>query len=56
MKRLFLRLWREEDGQDLVEYGLLLVLVAMASIASLKLLENGIKTVFSTSATNLTHS
>ena len=28
------RLWAEEDGQDLIEYALLVVLVALASMAS----------------------
>ena len=32
-------MWREEDGQDLVEYSLLLGFVAVASVATL----NGVK-------------
>jgi Flp pilus assembly pilin Flp len=28
------RLWREDDGQDLVEYSLLVVLVALGTIAA----------------------
>jgi Flp pilus assembly pilin Flp len=30
---LLLRLWREQDGQDLTEYALLLMLVALGAIA-----------------------
>jgi Flp pilus assembly pilin Flp len=47
------RLWCEEEGQDLTEYTLLLVLVALAAITSMKTLANAVKTVFSTAATNL---
>ena len=45
---------KEEDGQDLVEYGLLLALIALAAIVSMKTLANGISNVFSRTATNLT--
>ena len=34
MKNFLVRLWKEEDGQDLIEYGLLLVLIALLSITS----------------------
>jgi pilus assembly protein Flp/PilA len=56
MKSLMIRLWQEEEGQDLTEYGLLLVLVALAAITSMSTLANAIKTVFSTAATNLSAS
>ena len=56
MKSLMTRLWQEEEGQDLTEYGLLLVLVALAAITSMSTLANAIKTVFSTAATNLSSS
>jgi len=54
MKALALRLWREEAGQDLTEYALLLVLIALAAIVSMKTLANAISNVFSNAATNLT--
>jgi pilus assembly protein Flp/PilA len=56
MKSLLTRLWREDEGQDLTEYGLLLVLVALAAITSMSTLANAIKTTFSTAAANLTAS
>ena len=43
-----------EEGQDLVEYGLRLALVAMAAIVSMKTLANRISNVFSRAAMNLT--
>lgn len=54
MKILLKRLWQEEEGQDLVEYGLLIFLVALAAIASMKGLASSISTVFSSAATSLT--
>ena len=54
MRRLPLRLWREEAGQDLTEYALLLVLVALASIVAMQSLATAISTAYSNTATNLT--
>jgi pilus assembly protein Flp/PilA len=54
MKNLMIRLWKEEEGQDLTEYALLLVLLSLAAIASLSTLANAINSAFSKAATNLT--
>jgi pilus assembly protein Flp/PilA len=54
MKNLMIRLWKEEEGQDLTEYALLLVLLSLAAIASLGTLANAINNAFSRAATNLT--
>jgi pilus assembly protein Flp/PilA len=53
MKSLFIRLWKEEQGQDLTEYALLLVLIALAAIASMQSLATQIIAVFSTAAASL---
>jgi len=53
MKNLMIRLWKEEEGQDLTEYALLLVLLSLAAIASLSGLATAINSVFSKAATNL---
>jgi pilus assembly protein Flp/PilA len=53
MKMILARLWKEEEGQDLTEYALLLVLVALAAIGSLSVLANAINNTFSNAATNL---
>jgi Flp pilus assembly pilin Flp len=50
---LLLQLWKDEAGQDLTEYALLLVLIALVAIASMKTLATAIKTVFTTAATDL---
>jgi Flp pilus assembly pilin Flp len=54
MKKLIQRLWREEKGQDLTEYALLLVLLSLAAVASLGTLATAINTTFSKAAANLT--
>jgi Flp pilus assembly pilin Flp len=55
MKGMIARLWREEAGQDLTEYALLLVLVSLAAIATLGTLANAIINVFSNAAANLSN-
>ena len=52
MKNMLARLWKEEEGQDLTEYALLLVLVALAAIGSLTPLATAINNTFSTSRRN----
>jgi len=47
MTRLLKRLWKEEEGQDLTEYALLLVLLSLAAVASLGALADAINNVFS---------
>lgn len=56
MKNMLKRLWQEEEGQDLVEYGLLVVLIALFAIAAMGKLATAISTVFSGAASNLTAS
>jgi len=56
MKNLLKRLWHEEEGQDLVEYGLLVVLVALAAISTMGTLASAIRNVFNTAAANLSTS
>ena len=53
VRALLMRLWKEEEGQDLTEYGLLLVLVALAAIGSMGVLANAINNAFSSASTNL---
>jgi len=54
MKSLLARLWKEDQGQDLTEYGLLLVLVALGAIASMQTLASAVSTVFGSASTTLT--
>jgi Flp pilus assembly pilin Flp len=53
MKQLALRLWREEAGQDLTEYALLMVLIALSSIVAMNGLAQAISNVYGNAASNL---
>jgi Flp pilus assembly pilin Flp len=53
MKIWIQKLWKEEEGQDLTEYALLMVLVALAAVASIQGLATAIEGVFSTAAASL---
>ena len=54
MKSLLMRLWSGEEGQDLVEYGLLLILIALVAITSMQTVGSAISDVFVNATTNLT--
>jgi len=54
MNNLLLKLWREEEGQDLTEYALLVVLISLVAIATMTTLGKAISNVFSNAAVNLT--
>jgi Flp pilus assembly pilin Flp len=51
--KLLLHLWKDEAGQDLTEYALLLVLIALVAIASMRRIATAIETAFNTAATDL---
>jgi len=46
-------LWKEEEGQDMVEYALLLAFVALAAVSLLSGVKSSISTIWSTVSTNL---
>ena len=50
MKNLMIRLWKEEEGQDLTEYALLVVLIALVAITTITTLGTTVKAVFSNAA------
>lgn len=53
MKNLIARFVREEEGQDLVEYALLIAFVSLAAIAGMTALGSGINTKYSSISTTL---
>jgi pilus assembly protein Flp/PilA len=53
MKNLLTRLWKEEEGQDLTEYGLLLLFIALVSIAVVTGLGSVVHNVFSNASSSL---
>jgi Flp pilus assembly pilin Flp len=48
------RLWRDEEGQDLTEYALLVVFLVLVCIASVQTLGSVISDMFSNAAASLT--
>jgi pilus assembly protein Flp/PilA len=54
MRKVFRRLWEEEKGQDLTEYGLLLVLISLAATAAMGTLATAINSAFSSASSSLT--
>ena len=54
MRPLMKRLWFEEEGQDLVEYALLVALVALAATAGMNSLATAINATFTSLGTSLT--
>ena len=54
IKRMIEEFFRGQQAQDLVEYALVLVFLALAAIAVMPTLGNAINNVFSQSASGLT--
>jgi len=54
MNNVIMQLWKEEQGQDLVEYGLLVVLISLFAVVAMKGLANGISDAFSNASAQLT--
>jgi pilus assembly protein Flp/PilA len=54
VKNVIMKLWKEEEGQDLVEYGLLVVLISLFAVVAMKGLANGISDAFSNASAQLT--
>ena len=53
MKNLFTKIMKDEQGQDLIEYTLLLAFVALASAALFTSAGTSVKTIWTTSSNNL---
>jgi pilus assembly protein Flp/PilA len=54
MRAILRRLWAEESGQDLIEYALLVALVALAATLGMNTLATAINTEFTNLGTSLT--
>ena len=53
MLHRFFTMFQDEEGQGLVEYALIILLVAIAVVATVRILGSNVNTIFSTIATNL---
>ncbi|MBI4908599.1 MAG: Flp family type IVb pilin [Acidobacteria bacterium] len=54
MKKFFLRLWKQEQGQDLVEYALIVAAVGLALITTVNQLSTAIVSLYSSITQGLT--
>jgi Flp pilus assembly pilin Flp len=54
MDTIVKRLWQGDEGQDLTEYALLLVLISLIAVASLQVAGQAVSDAFSNAAANLT--
>jgi Flp pilus assembly pilin Flp len=54
MKQLIAMLWKEQEGQDLTEYALLLALISVAMVATINGLAAAIQTAIGNATTALT--
>ena len=54
MKKFLVGLWREEDGQDLVEYALIVAAVGLALITTVNQLSTAITSLYSSITQGLT--
>ncbi|MGD0929642.1 MAG: Flp family type IVb pilin [Candidatus Korobacteraceae bacterium] len=54
MKSILKQLHKEESGQDLIEYGLIALIVALGALAGMGTLANSINQVFTQVAGQLT--
>jgi Flp pilus assembly pilin Flp len=53
MREILNWLWREDAGQDLTEYALLIVLISLVAIAAIGTLGNAINSIFTNAVTNI---
>lgn len=51
--RIFLRFWEDEDGATMVEYALMVALIAIALVASVLIVGQSLEVVFGKVATEL---
>lgn len=54
MKQILLRIWKEEDGQDLVEYALIVAAVGLALITTVNQLSTAVVSLYSSITQGLT--
>jgi Flp pilus assembly pilin Flp len=54
MKKFLMRVWPEEEAQDLSEYALLLFLVCLAAVSTVAGLSSKVNSVYSNASTHMT--
>ena len=51
--KMLKNLWKEEEGQDLVEYALLIALIALVAASAFPAVANAVKNVLNGAVSNL---
>ena len=53
MKTFWLRFWKETEGQDLVEYALLVAVIALGMVATIQSIASGLSSLYLSISTAL---
>lgn len=53
MRKYLKRMWRDEEGQDLTEYALIMALISLLAVAVLKVIGFTVANVFSTASSSM---
>jgi Flp pilus assembly pilin Flp len=53
MIEIFKNAWREEDGQDIAEYAVLLAVILVIVVGTIRLIGSNANTVFSNAASSI---
>ncbi len=53
MKRVFLNLWRNEEGQDIAEYAVMLAVILVIVVGTIRLIGTNSNNVFSSVASSI---
>jgi Flp pilus assembly pilin Flp len=53
MMNLWKRLWREEDGQDIAEYAVMLAVILVLVVGAIRLIGSNANNVFSQTASSI---
>ena len=54
MKKLWIRFWKETDGQDLVEYALIVAAIALGLVVAVRNVAQGLISVYESISAALT--
>jgi Flp pilus assembly pilin Flp len=53
LRELFLELWRQEEGQDIAEYAVMLAVILVLVVGTIRLIGSNANNVFSNAASSI---
>jgi len=53
LRELFLEFWRQEDGQDIAEYAVMLAVILVLVVGTIRLIGSNANNVFSNAASSI---